>query len=122
MTDSFRAVQDLADIGNKLERFPERVGDECRYEYGLQDPSQHRYRYLLIRAYTTDAAGHCAIQVKMNNNWREPDEGVCEFSIQAEAAAINRLGSLLKRFSKWEHLELLWQLDGEELFADLQFN
>jgi len=119
-TDVYCNVEDLAEIGNSLQQFPVRVGDEYRYEYGSENPVRRFHRYLSLRAYTTDAAGHCALQLRINNNTSEPNEGSCEFSIRAEAAAINRLGSLFERFSSLEHLELHWTLDDGELFAALQ--
>jgi hypothetical protein len=56
----------------------------------------------------------------MNGNSSPPNEGRCEFSIRAEAAAINRLGALLEQFSKLGHRELHWGLDYGELFEALQ--
>ena len=96
-TDIYCNVADLADIGNGLMNFPKSVGDEYRYVYGSEEPSRRCYRYFLLRAYTTDLAGHCALQIKMNSNTSEPYEGLCEFLIKAKAAAINRLGALFEQ-------------------------
>jgi hypothetical protein len=115
-TDIYCNADDLKKIGDRLKNFPIQVGDEFRYEYGSEDPAQRFHGYFLLRAYTTDSAGHCALQVKMNNNAREPHEGRCTFSIKAEAAAINRLGSLFLTFSRLEHLEFHWNLEDQELF------
>ncbi|HEX4809576.1 MAG TPA: hypothetical protein VH325_11640 [Bryobacteraceae bacterium] len=115
-TDIYCNVGDLKEIGNRLKSFPTRLGDEFRYEYGSEDPARRHYRYFLLRAYTIDNAGHCALQVKMNNNTREPHEGTCTLSIKAEAAALNRLGSLFLTFSQLEHLEFHWNLEDQELF------
>jgi hypothetical protein len=114
------AAQDLAEIGSALQNFPASVGDEYRYEVGSEDPAQRCSVYFLLRAYTTNAAVHCALQLRMNSNSSPPNEGVCEFSIRAEAAAINRLGALLEQFSRLGHLELHWRLDDSELFEELQ--
>jgi hypothetical protein len=61
---------------------------------GSEDPRQ--YRYVLIRTFTTDAAGHCALQIRINTNLAEPNDGTCVVSIQAEAAAINGLAAYLR--------------------------
>lgn len=119
-TDIYCAVQDLAEIASGLKSFPKSVPDEYRYEHGSEDPALRCYRYLSLRAYTTVAAGHAALQIKINSNTIQPNEGMCEFSIKAEAAAINRLGVLLEEFSKLAHLELQWRLDDGELFEKLQ--
>ena len=121
-TDIYCAVQDLVEIGGGLKNFPKTADDEYRYEHRSEDPALRCYRYFLLRAYTTDAVGHSALQIKMNCNASQPNEGMCEFSIRAEAAAINRLGGLLEEFSKLGHLELHWRLDEGELFEDLQPN
>lgn len=115
-TDIYCNIEDLKEIGDRLQNFPVRVGDEVRYEHGSEDPTLRRYRYFMLRAYTTDSAGHCALQIKMNNNTREPHEGTCTFSIKAEAAAINRLGSLFLTLSRLEHLEFRWTREDQELF------
>ena len=107
-------------MGSDLQNFPANVGDEYRYELGSEDPAQRCSEYFLLRAYTTDAAGHCALQLRMNGNSSPPNEGVCEFSIRAEAAAVNRLGALLEQFSRLRHRELHWRLDDSELFEELQ--
>jgi hypothetical protein len=38
--------------------------------------------------------GQFALQFSMNLNRQSPDEGRCTFSMQAEAARVNRLGRL----------------------------
>ena len=88
------------------------------YENGSGDPARRSYRYFFLRVYTTDSAGHCAVQIKMNSNLAEPNDGACQFSIQAEAAAINRLGCLFEQFSHLHHLELRWSLDDGEMLEN----
>jgi hypothetical protein len=109
-TDIYCDVEEIAAIGTALEFFPKKVSDEYTYEYGSEDPAKEFYRYFLLRAYTTDQAGHCALQIHINLNEKEPEEGVCKFSMRAEPAAINRLGKLFMSFSKLAHLEFHWNL------------
>jgi len=113
--DFYCNVEDLANIGRGLQNFPCKVPDEYRYENGSKDPAARVYSYLLIRAYTIDRVGHCALQISMSRNAIPPVEGMCEFSITAEPSAINRLGMLFERFAKLEHLELRWGLAAAEL-------
>jgi hypothetical protein len=119
-TDIYCGVEELKEIGRALQNFPAKVGDEYRYEYGSEKPEDRFYRYFLMRTYTTDAVGHCAIQFVINQNSDEPHEGVCRFSLRAEAASINRLGGLFEKFSELRHLEFVWSPDESQLFEDYQ--
>lgn len=95
--DFYCGVDDLKEISGALAGFPSRVPDEYRFEYGSEDPARRFYRYFLLRAYTTDGAGHCALQFVMNLNSSEPHEGVCRFSLSVDPAQIARLGRLFAR-------------------------
>ena len=119
-TDIYCGVEELKEVGQALQKFPAKVGDEYRYEYGSEKPEDRFYRYFLIRAYTTDAVGHCALQFAINQNSDEPNEGMCRFSLWAEAASINRLGVLFEKFAELQHLELRWSPDEALLFEDYQ--
>jgi hypothetical protein len=119
-TDIYCNAEDLKEMGVTLRNFPLKLGDEYRYEYGSENPADNCYRYFLMRAYTTDAVGHCAVQFVVNNNSAEPNEGVCRFSIKVEAASINRLGALFEKFSELKHFELRWSPNEAELFENYQ--
>jgi hypothetical protein len=119
-TEIYCNVEDITTLGKALKNFPKKVGDEYSYEYGSEDPTKKFYRYFLLRTYTFDSAGHCALQIKINFNTREPEEGLCTFSIQAESAAINRLGELFEQFAKLEHLEMRWNLKEGHLYKQNQ--
>jgi hypothetical protein len=121
-TDFFIDTAELRNLGEGLRRFPRRAPDEIVYQYGSEDPADRRHRYFRLRAYTIDAVGHCALQLAMNLNAREPGEGACRFSIPAEAAELNHLGELMMRFAELRHLELRWMrgLERGELFEDYQ--
>jgi hypothetical protein len=118
--DFYTSTKDLIGLGKQLRDFPESSADEVSWVYGSDVPADRCYRYLAIRAYVTNASGHCAIQFTLNSNSSEPHEGQCKFSILAEAAAINRLGDLLIGFGKLKHLELFWSCTEGELFEDYQ--
>ena len=119
-TDIYCNVEDLKEIGQALQKFPAKVGDEYRYEYGSEQPEDRFYRYFMMRAYTTDSVGHCAVQFIINQNSHEPNEGVCRFSIRVEVASINRLGVLFEKFSELRHLEFRWSPDEAQLLEDYQ--
>jgi len=112
--DIYCAVADLQAIGSALEAFPRNVPDEYRFEYGSERREDRFSSYLLLRAFTTDSAGHCAIQFRMNLNEEPPRDGVCGFSILAEAGRINRLGALFLRLHKSSHGQIRWEpIEGE---------
>ena len=114
-TDIYCGVEEIKELGKALQKFPATVGDDYRYEYGSEKPEDRFYRYFLLRAYTTDSVGHCAVQFIINQNSGEPDEGVCRFSIKAEPASINHLGVLFEKFSELRHLEFRWSPDDGEI-------
>ncbi len=109
-------ADDLARIGVRLMAFPERSGDVFTYELGSCRPEDRFAFHFLLRASTLDSAGHCALQLTMNNNQPQPNDGACSFSISTEAAAINRLGRLFKGFAELKHTDLRWlETEGELL-------
>ncbi|MEN9600901.1 MAG: hypothetical protein RIS56_507 [Verrucomicrobiota bacterium] len=107
-------AEDLGEVGGKLAVFPERKGDTYVYELGSPRPEDRFAFHFALRTSTLDSAGHCALQLTMNNNRPSPDDVSCSFSIRAEPAAINRLGRLLTAFGELMHSELRWSdTDGE---------
>lgn len=98
----------LVDAGKSLEQFPRHATDVYLFELGSERPEDRWAYYLRIRAFLTNGRGHCALLFRMNNNRDLPYRELAEFCIEAEAANINRLGSLLRDFSKLEHDTLLW--------------
>ena len=118
--DFYTGVQELRKLAADLQNFPKYIGDEVRFIYGSPHKDDRVYRHLVIRAYTIDSVGHCAIQLIFNNREEEPYEGTANFSIRAEAGAINRLGKLLEKFSELKHLELYWSPFEGELYAEHQ--
>ena len=119
-TDIYLGVEQIAEIGESLKKFPTDINDEYCFEHGSEKPEDRYYRYFMIRAYITDSLGHCAIQFHINQNTLEPGDGLCKFSIGSDAAAINRLGNLFLTFSELRHLEFYWSPTEEELFEHHQ--
>lgn len=113
-------VDDLAEMATSLKSFPAQSVDEYAYEYGRDEPGDRMYRYFKLRFYTTDHAGHCAVQFSVNLREDAPEEGICVFSFRVEPAAIHRFGQLLENFHKLQHLELQWSPTGGALFEDYQ--
>jgi hypothetical protein len=119
-TDIYCNVEDLKEIGEALQNYSSKLGEEYRYEYGSENPEDRNYRYFLIRVYPTNGTGRCAIQFAINKNTEEPEEGICRFSIQTNLSSIKQLGILFEKFHQLKHLEFKWSPEGAELFKHYQ--
>ena len=107
-------TEELIEMGNKLSNFAQKVPDEYIYEVGSTKKKDNFAYHFYFRVYTIDKVGHSAIQVIIDNNETDIDEGACKFKIPAEPIDINKLGDLLLHFSKLEHKELYWTPSGDE--------
>src|SRR4051812_47158121 len=63
--DNAASLTKLADV---LEVFPRHVTDAHLWELGSERPEDRFAFYFRLRLFVTDRAGHCAIQLRMNNN------------------------------------------------------
>lgn len=111
--DNASAFKEWADA---LESFPRNGRSAFLHELGSERPEDRFAHYFRLRAFTTDRLGHCAIQLRMNNNSELPDRDISEFCIRAEAADINRLGALCRKFAMLNHEVLHWRLTEGELY------
>jgi hypothetical protein len=102
-------AQSLIEWAKNLEIFPRHKDDVFLWELGSERPEDRYAYYFRFRVFTTDSAGHCAIQVRFNNNEDLPDREIAEFCIRAEAAQINRLGQLCRHFAELKHAVLEWE-------------
>jgi hypothetical protein len=67
-------------IGAKLSRFPKKIGDEYIYEIGSSKPEDNFAYHFILRVFTTDSIGHCALQITINNNDKRQYANACTFS------------------------------------------
>jgi hypothetical protein len=104
--DIFCSPDEIRKIGEALNRFPEGSGGQYLYEYDSEDPNANRY--FVLRAYTTNKPGQCALQFILDNYRDEPGEGKCQFSIRADADSIQGFGEMLVRFADLQHFQLVW--------------
>lgn len=111
-------AEDVGKLGSRLAEFPKKRRDNYVYELGSPRQEDNFAFHFALRALTLDSAGHCALQIVMNNNLPPPDDLACSFSIRAEPAAVNRLGRLLREFGALKHLELRWSDSEGELVAE----
>jgi len=108
-------TESIVDFAKALESFPRHASDAYLFELGSERPEDRWAYYLRIRAFLTDDLGHCALLFRMNNNRDLPYRELAEFCVEAEAANINRLGNLLRNFSKLKHSSLFWSADESTL-------
>jgi hypothetical protein len=111
--DNASAFKEWADA---LENFPSHSRAVFLHELGSERPEDRSAHYFRLRVFTTDGLGHCAIQLRMNNNSELPYRNLSEFCIRAEAADINRLGALCRKFAVLKHEVLHWRLTEGELY------
>jgi hypothetical protein len=105
----------LSHLANELEVFPRHNSQVFLWELGSERPEDRFAFYFRFRAFVVDSVGHCAIQLRFNNNEALPDRELSEFCIRAEPAQLNRLAQLLREFSKLKHEVLVWELDDGRL-------
>jgi len=111
--DSANVFKDWADA---LENFPPHSSAAFLHELGSEQVEDRVAHYFRFHVFTTDRLGHCAIQLRMNNNAELPYRSVSEFCICAEAADINRLGQLCRKFATLKDEVLYWGLTEGELY------
>jgi len=99
---------DLIGLADALERFPTCVPTWYLWELGSERPEDRFAHYMRFRVFTTDAVGHCAIQLRFNNNEDLPGREVSEFCIRVEPVALDRLSQLVREFAKLKHELLCW--------------
>jgi hypothetical protein len=106
--DFYCATESLVAFATELIHFPATLESEVVWEVGSPKLAERHYRYLHLRAHVFDHRGHCGLQMRMSSNNEPPDDASCDFTVTAEAAAINRLGEALLRFSRFEDSQLMW--------------
>ncbi len=104
----YENAESLRTLAENLEAFPRHKDDVFLWELGSEYPEDRWAYYFRFRVFLTDAFGHCAIQIRFNNNENIPDREMVEFCIRAEAGQINRLGQLCRKFAELKHEVLVW--------------
>lgn len=102
-------AESLRTLAEHLEVFPRHKDDIFLWELGSEYPEDRWAYYFRFRVFLTDTSGHCAIQIRFNNNQNPPDREVVEFCITADVGQINRLGQLCRKFSELKHEVLVWE-------------
>ena len=106
----------LVEWADHLEVFPRHRSDVFLFQVGSERPEDRWAYYLRLRVFLIDAAGHCAVQVRFNNNSDLPDREIAEFCLFAEASQINRLGRLCRNFAGLNHTVLDWWVEDGTLY------
>jgi hypothetical protein len=104
-------------MSDSLLKFPRHPNDVYLYQLGSERTEDRWAYYVRFRVFTTDSVGHCAIQLRFNNNQGIPEREISEFCIRAETGAINRLGTLIQKFAQLKHAVLFWTPHGGSLYV-----
>lgn len=102
------------------EKFPRHAQSVYLWEAGSERAEDRFAYYLRMQLFTTDAWGHSALQIRLNNNQDLPDREIVDMCIRAEPAQINQLGALFGWFSKLEHQVLYWSRSEGQLFETIE--
>jgi hypothetical protein len=111
-------ASDLVELADELEAFPRHATAVYLWELGSERVEDRFAHYFRFRLFTTDSVGHCAIQLRFNNNEDLPDREVSEFCIKADPSKLNQFGKLVRKFSIFDHEVLFWGPSGGQLYKD----
>ena len=100
-------------MGERAGRVSLHADSVLRWEIGSENPGD---RYFRLGLFMVDSVGHCAIELRFNNNEALPQREISEFCIQAEPSEINRLGQLLREFAQLRHCALVWSVSDGALY------
>jgi hypothetical protein len=101
----------LSKIARDLHAFPRHKDHVVIWELGSERPEDNFAYYFRFRVFALDTLGHCAVQLRFNNNRDLPDREIAEFCIRADPAQLDRLAKLLGQFSHLKHELFEWDLD-----------
>jgi len=115
--------KDLVEMGRRLRAFTGSPGDLFIFKDGgpeWLEPEESYYLYLKIAA--SDSTGHFHIEFDARRHDSYPHYlgHQCRLSLDADTAAINRLGQLLETFADETYVELHWVPEGGRLFTNDQ--
>ena len=114
------SADELVEWAKGLEEFPLHAQSVLLWEIGSENPDDRFAFYFRLRLFTVDSVGHCAIQLRFNNNEALPHREISEFCIQAEPSQLNRLGQLLREFAQLRHRALVWSLSDGALYETIE--
>lgn len=112
------STKDLHDLGGKMSRFSGEDHEKIIYNLGSEKPEDNVGFFFGVEIADLDSTGHCAMELKMNNNQPFPDTEICEFCIFADPADVNQLGHLFLEFAKLEHRVLKWSVKEGKLLEE----
>ena len=110
----YTSVASLVDCAEALQRFPQNARDEFVWSLGSEDVNDRFSFFVRLHLQLANSGAGAAINLRLINNV-EPSKGQStDIPMPCEIAGINLLGSLVKRFSKFEGEILRWNgLTGE---------
>jgi len=104
--DFYGYIDEFHIFAEELCSFPKNINHKIEYELGEQ--GEKWAYYILLRVYCYETNGYSAIQVKIDNNRKEPYKNYSEFYILTVPASINKLGQLLKSWNPKNENEIEW--------------
>ncbi|MBK0404421.1 hypothetical protein I5M27_15590 [Adhaeribacter sp. BT258] len=96
------------DFAKQLVDFPKSQDQVVKFEAGKEN-EKGWLNHFMIKVFCFDPNGHCAIEILSEDNSEPPSNYRINFSLNSEAAAINRLGKALLDWNPKETETLLWE-------------
>ena len=106
--DVYANATDLKDAAISITGFPKTGDDTFIWELGSENERDRFAFYFRLRVFQFSSTGRCAIELRFNNNQKPPVQQVVEFCIEAYPADLDRLGVMLKSFSRLEDTTMEW--------------
>ncbi|WP_298537986.1 hypothetical protein [uncultured Algibacter sp.] len=103
--DNADQLKKLADI---LEDFPFNSKRTFLWELGSENPKENFAFYFKCKFSLIEHSSECVIEIRLNNNQGGIEKSISEFNIKCYPAELNKLGQLLREFSKLEKETLTW--------------
>jgi len=101
-------ASDLKNAATALNGFPRSDRDSFVWKLGSENERDRFAFHFRLRVFQVSLNGHCAIELRFNNNEKPPNQQIVEFCIPAYPADLDRLGRMLDGFSRLEDLEMEW--------------
>lgn len=99
-TDTFEA------FANELVEFPKTIEHIVLYELG--EVGERWAYYIFLKVFCYENNGYSAIQIKIDNNRKQPHTSKSEFYITTVPASLNKLGKLIQDWDLKASKEIVW--------------
>jgi len=98
----------LKELANVLEDFAFNKTNNYIWELGSEKSEDNFAYYFKCEISLIRLTSRCCISLRLNNNEKDIEKSISEFSILCDPAELHKLGQLFREFSKLEKKTLTW--------------